>query len=98
MESPHIDLERVDQNRVISLLGQHHEYRYIGNLKDYENDIIREDTLKEFLKRPQGIYNEGCNDKQASDMIRHLRQTVVCSSKDSLALANQKAYDLLRDG
>lgn len=92
-QTPHIDPERIDQNRIIDLLGQHHEYHYIGNLKDVENDIIREDTLRKFLMERQG-----CSDKQANDLIRHLRQTAVCSSKDSLKQANQKVYDLIRDG
>lgn len=91
-QTPHIVLERVDQNRVIDLLGQEHGYRYIDNLKDVENDIIREETLRQFIK------GQDCDDKQATAAIRHLRQTVVCSSQGSLELANQKAYDLLRDG
>lgn len=88
-----VNTERTDQENVIDVLGRELHYNYLGNFKDFDNDILREQTLLKFLKDKQG-----CNDAQAQEAIKRLRRTALCSDKETLRQANQKAYDLLRDG
>lgn len=84
--------ERATQNRVIDLLCKFNDYSYIGNLQDKENKPYIEKITKEFLTKQQG-----CTEKQASAVVRKLKNAVAqCTTQDSLYNANKEIYHLLR--
>ena len=83
-----VNTERIDQTRVIDVLGRELHYNYLGNFKDFDNDILREQTLLKFLKDKQG-----CTDAQAQEAVKRLRRTALCSDKETLRQANQKGKE-----
>lgn len=85
--------ERDTQNRVVDKLISVLNYRYLGNLEDAENSNIRENDLRKFLKEKQG-----CDDTQASEAIRILKQASACSSAQTLYDKGLECYKLIRNG
>jgi len=88
-----VSTERDVQNRIIDSLQDHLGFDYIGNLHDVENDDIREDSLRKFLKESQN-----CTDEQAAEAIRKLRNEISCPNTTYLYNANKNVYSLLRYG
>ena len=82
--------EREVQNRVIRLLCNVHGYQYAGNLEEYENKNIREDVLKSFLVKKQGL-----NAIQADETVRKLKEAAYCGSASELYNSNKETYNLL---
>lgn len=85
--------ERDTQNRVVDTLLSVLNYRYLGNLENEENSNIRENDLRKFLKEKQG-----CNDTQASEAIRVLKQAAACNSSQALYDKGLECYQLIRNG
>lgn len=86
--------ERDTQNRAIdTILSVLPKYRYLGNLEDIENSNIREDDLRSFLKKKQK-----CDDHQASEAIRQLKDAAACSSYQALYDKGLECYKLIRNG
>ena len=83
--------ERITQDRVIRLLVDKLGYKYLGNLKDRENNSnIEEDLLKAYLK-------EGFQE----DLINRAVETLVKTAGnqlDKLYYVNKDVYTLLRYG
>jgi type I restriction enzyme R subunit len=85
--------ERNTQNRLIKLFTDKLGYSYIGNLRDkLNNSNIVESLLEKSLKERQH-----CSQEEIKKAIYQLQQTAKCNN-DSLLLANQKVYELLRYG
>ena len=84
--------ERITQDRVIRLLVDKLGYKYLGNLKDRENNSnIEEDLLKAYLKR-KGF---------REDLINRAVETLVKTAGnqlDKLYYVNKDVYTLLRYG
>ncbi len=85
--------ERDTQNRVVSTLLSVLNYDYLGNLEDVENSNIREADLRNFLTTKQG-----CDDSQASEAIRVLKQAAACCSAQTLYDKGLECYKLIRNG
>lgn len=89
-----VKTERDTQNRAIDLvLDTLHQYRYLGNLEEQENNNIREEDLCKFLTSRQG-----CNEASAADAIRQLKDAAACSTYQALYEKGLKTYQLLRNG
>ena len=87
-----VNSERATQNRVIKLLRDFCDYKYLGNLKDQDNMPYREEILKEFLTKKQG-----CTEKQAEEATKKLRDLVAqCHDRNTLYNVNKEIYHLLR--
>ncbi|MGX7091984.1 type I restriction endonuclease subunit R [Hutsoniella sourekii] len=86
-----VDREKQLQDRVLKILRDDLDYRYIGNLEDLENKSIRENDLIATLK------NRGYSDdliKQALNEVRNIAYNQV----SGLYRNNQAFYSLLRYG
>lgn len=84
-------LEREVQNRIVKLVQMvHQNYKYAGNLESYENSNIREDVLKAFLTKKQGL-----TALQADETVRELKKAAYCSGAADLYNANKETYLML---
>ena len=86
-------IERMTQDRVVSLFRDQLRYRYLGNWeKRLNNRNIEEDQLRNFLKQKQGYSDELITralhelNRAAGDQVRNLYDI------------NKDVYDLLRYG
>jgi type I restriction enzyme, R subunit len=83
--------EREVQNHIVRLVQQVHEqYQYAGNLEKQENKNIREEVLKQFLTKRQGLM-----DLQADETVRKLKDAAYCGTASELYNANKETYKLL---
>lgn len=84
--------ERVTQNRVVGLLKAVHPiYEYVGYLDSVENSNIIDDDVTRFLRERQG-----CTPEQASEALRALKNTALCSDVKNLYNSNKAFYNLIR--
>lgn len=86
-----VDAEKKLQNRVLHWLVNDLGYKYLGNLEDMDNTPVKEDLLKENLKR------RGYTDDQIKIAITELLSKVNNQS-DTLYKINRSVYSLLRYG
>lgn len=86
-----VDVERKLQNKVKEWLIKDLGYTFLGNLEDINNTPIKEDLLRQNLKK------RGYSDDMISKAITELT-TRASNQVDSLYQINQKVYSLLRYG
>jgi len=85
-------VERITQNRVVSLLRDQLKYHYLGNWeKRYNNSNIEKDMLRAFLKK------KGYNDDLINRAMTELNR-VSGNQVRSIYDINKEVYDLLRYG
>jgi type I restriction enzyme R subunit len=85
-------IERITQNRVITLFRKQLDYQYLGNWIDRENNSnIEQDSLRKYLSK------KGYTQTLISKAIYELTRTATNQSK-SLYDINKNIYTLLRYG
>jgi type I restriction enzyme R subunit len=85
-------IERITQNRVITLFRKQLDYQYLGNWIDRENNSnIEQDSLRKYLSK------KGYTQTLISKAINELTRTATNQSK-SLYDINKNIYTLLRYG
>lgn len=94
MENNVLKTERVTQNKVINFFKSKNElnYKYIGNLADYENGNIRDGDLIYFLTQKMNY-----NQKIAHKAVEELMKTAN-NLQHGLYYANKEVYSLLKYG
>lgn len=86
------EIERITQNRVVMLLANELQYKYLGVYEDRENNSnIEQDALTSFLKK------KGYSDILINRAINELQKVSGDQSK-SLYDVNKEVYHLLRYG
>ena len=87
-----MEKERITQNRVIDWFQKELNYRYLGNLFGLDNQNIREDDLKQWLKK------RGVSNNLISGSLSALQKENYVGNGRRLYDANQAIYSLLRYG
>lgn len=86
------DIERITQNRIVTLFHEELQYTYLGNWEDREgNSNIEEELLKKYLLR------KGYSEVQSKKAIFELKE-VATNFSDSLYTTNKNVYKKLRYG
>ncbi|CAG5006059.1 hypothetical protein DYBT9275_03717 [Dyadobacter sp. CECT 9275] len=85
--------ERIAQDRIVKLFQQQLGYRYLGNLKDTEeNSNVNVALLTAYLTR------KGYNATLISKALFELKKAATINAGDNLYPANRAVYSLLRYG
>ena len=94
MENNFLKSEKVTQNKVINFFKSTNElnYKYIGNLADFENSNIRESDLKCFLTEKMN-YSQKIAQKAAEELMKTAKNL-----QHGLYYANKEVYSLLKYG
>jgi type I restriction enzyme R subunit len=86
--------ERATQNRIVKLISEKLEYKYLGNLQDRPNNQnIEKEILKKWL-----IEERGVSETLYPKIERQIEQALALGGGRKLYEANKEFYTLLRYG